>query len=72
MAFRCKLVAKQDLYCGKIKKGDVITFTTNSNSGNPDLKLMCQAVANFVGMPDWTKVQTFAQYHQYTITYERI
>ena len=72
MAFRCKLVAKQDLYCGKIKKGDVITFATLGNCGNPDHKLMCQAVANFIGWPDWTKVQTFAQYHQYTITYERI
>ena len=72
MAFRCKLVAKQDLYYGKIKKGDVITFTTIGNSGNPNHQLMCQAVANYVGVSDWTKVGTFAQCHQYTITYERI
>lgn len=72
MAFRCKLVAKQDLPYGKIKKGDVITFTTNSNSGNPDIKLMCQAVASYCGFTDWTKANTIAQYHQYTITYERI
>ncbi len=70
--FRCKLTAKQNLACGKIKKGDVITFTTNSNSGNPDIKLMCQAVASYCGFTDWTKANTIAQYHQYTITYERI
>ncbi len=70
--FRCKLTAKQNLACGKIKKGDVIYFTTNSNSGNPDIKRMCEAIANFVGEKDIMRVNTFAQYHQYDIKYERI
>lgn len=72
MAFRCKLTAKQNLGNGKIKKGDVITFVTQSNSGNPNHQMMCEAVANFIGEKDWKRVQTFAQNYQYDIKYERM
>lgn len=36
MPFRCKLVLKKDLY-GKLKKGDVVTFITQTNCINPTL-----------------------------------
>lgn len=49
MSYRCKLTAKQDLACGKIKKGDVITFVTPGNSGNPNYQTMCEAIANYIG-----------------------
>lgn len=70
--YRCKLTAKQNLANGKIKKGDVITFVTPGNSGNPNHQMMCEAVANYIGERDWHHVQTFAQYHQYEIKYERM
>lgn len=70
--YRCKLTAKQNLANGKIKKGDVITFVTPGNSGNPNHQMMCEAVANYIGERDWHHVQTYAQYHQYDITYERM
>lgn len=72
MSYRCKLTAKQDLACGKIKKGDVITFVTQGNSGNPNYQMMCEAVANYIGEKNWGRVGTFAQYHQYEIKYERM
>lgn len=37
MPFRCKLVFKKDLY-GKLKKGDVVTFITQTNCINPTLE----------------------------------
>lgn len=72
MPFRCKLTAKQNLANGKIKKGDVITFVTDRNCGNPNHQTMCEAVANYIGEKDWTRVQTFSQYYQYEIKYERM
>lgn len=71
MAYRCKLVAKQNLL-NKIKKGDVITFVTNTNAGNPDSIQMRQAIANYVGQPDPRQVMTISQYYQYEISYEFI
>ena len=72
MGYRCKLVAKQNLF-NKIKKGDVITFPVTTNStGGVTFEMMCKAVANFVGESDWKRVQTFAQRSQYDMTIERI
>lgn len=70
MPCRCKLTAKQNLFGGKIKKGDVITFITPGNLGNPDHKLMCQALANYVGEKDIKRMSPYAQWHQYDIKYE--
>lgn len=49
MAWRCKLVAKQNLG-NKIKKGDVITFPVQTNnSAAITLEMMGNAIANFIG-----------------------
>ena len=72
MAWRCKLVAKQNLG-NKIKKGDVITFPVQTNnSAAITLEMMGNAIANFIGESDWKRVQTFAQRSQYDMTIERI
>lgn len=73
MPFRCKLVFKKDMY-GKLKKGDVVTFITQTNCINPTLEQLSKAVAAYIGEADWKNpmIRNMAQPSNYDMSYEFI
>lgn len=63
MAVRFKMTAKQDLCHGKIKKGDTLVCIMNGGGSKPTGAEMAEAIANFVGETNPSRLKNAGQYY---------